>query len=90
MPLRWNSEIEGDPDAWDLVVECPNCWHRTAWRIPHATIEAYDRWLRAGTDQLINQLEGLTRANMEHDADLLRTALATDLLLPEDFGRPAR
>lgn len=87
-PVRW-TELEGPDDPWQIVTRCPECNRWQAWTVPHATIEAFDRWLNAGTDRLIENLEQLERKHLEEEAARFAYALAVDAILPEDFGRPA-
>lgn len=47
--------------------------------------DRYDVELDRGGQELIEDLQGLTRANMEEEADRFAAALASDSILPEDF-----
>jgi hypothetical protein len=50
-----------------------------------AEIDRYDVELDRGGQELIEDLQALTRANMEEEADRFAAALASDSFLPEDF-----
>jgi hypothetical protein len=48
-------------------------------------IDRYEVELDRGGQELIEDLQALTRANMEEEADRFAAALASDSILPEDF-----
>lgn len=81
-PVSWR---EMEDDCWEIDLRCPNCeWHeRGIYR--HSDVERFDEVLNRGTDRLIDDLEQLTRANMEADIERFVEALAEDLIVPFDF-----
>ena len=81
-PISWR---ETEDDCWEIELRCPNCeWcERGIYR--HQDVERFDDVLNRGTDRLIDDLEQLTRANMEADIDRFVQALDHDLITPFDF-----
>ncbi|MCW2926867.1 MAG: hypothetical protein JWM86_835 [Thermoleophilia bacterium] len=81
-PVSWR---ETEDDCWEIELRCPNCeWcERGIYR--HQDVESFDDVLNRGTDRLIDDLETLTRANMEADIDRFVQALEEDLITPFDF-----
>ena len=49
------------------------------------TVERFDEELDRGTDNLVEDLKRLIRANMEEEIDRFAEALSADHILPEDF-----
>jgi hypothetical protein len=81
-PVSWR---ETEDDCWEIELRCPNCeWaERGIWR--HTDVERFDEVLNRGTDRLIDDLETLTKANMEADIDRFVRALDSDAIQPMDF-----
>ena len=81
-PTSWR---ETEDDCWEIELRCPNCeWcERGIYR--HQDVERFDDVLNRGTDRLIDDLEQLTRANMEADIERFVQALDKDLITPFDF-----
>jgi hypothetical protein len=50
-----------------------------------AETDRYDMELDRGGQELIEDLQALTRANMAEEVDRSAAALASDSILPEDF-----
>jgi hypothetical protein len=81
-PVDWR-EAEGD--RWELELRCPNCeWSERSVHTQEA-VERFDEVLNAGTDELIESLETLSRENMQADIDRFVRALDCDLIEPFDF-----
>jgi hypothetical protein len=81
-PVDWR---EADGDRWELELRCPNCeWSDRSVHSQEA-VERFDEVLNAGTDELIESLERLSRENMQADIDRFVRALDTDLIQPFDF-----
>ena len=71
--------------AWRVDVRCPECeWHGTGV-YGQEIIDRFDDALDAGTQAVLDDLERLTKANMEEQVELFVAALDSDLILPEDF-----
>lgn len=88
-PLAWAEfdTPQRDP-MWRLVLRCPDCDEQWRGEYGHEAIDAFDTFLNRATDGLIDDLEALTKVNLEHDIEAFAAALAVDAILPEDFGRP--
>ena len=88
-PVNWHDRGDG---YWSVALRCPECewWGRGSYSQPE--VDLYDEELDRGSQELIEDLRALIRANMSEEADRFATALATDSILPEDFkadGGPA-
>lgn len=72
-------------DRWLIALDCPNChWqHEGVW--PHAALRRYEEHLDEVDDRLWDALVKLERERMEEEVRLFSGALATGLILPEDF-----
>ena len=81
-PVSWR-ETEGD--SWEIELRCPNCEWEERGIFRHSDVERFDEVLNHGTDRLIDDLEHLTKANMEADIDRFVEALRTDAIMPMDF-----
>jgi hypothetical protein len=81
-PVSWR-ETEGD--CWEIELRCPNCEWEERGIYRHVDVERFDEVLNRGTDRLIDDLEHLTKANMEADIDRFVEALRTDAIMPMDF-----
>jgi hypothetical protein len=81
-PTQWS---EVDRARWEVALRCPNCeWNHTGV-FDQDTVERFDEELDRGTDNLVDDLKRLIRANMEEDIDRFADALGADHILPEDF-----
>lgn len=81
-PTRWD---EAGPDAWHVVLRCPDCEHVREGVFAQRTVDDFDEQLDVASDALTSDLRRLTRANMAADVDAFVAALAADAILPEDF-----
>ncbi len=81
-PLDWH---EVDDVRWQLEVRCPDCRWRTSEVFDQSEVERYDDVLSAGTDDLIEVLERVTRENMNEHLERFRRALELDAIEPMDF-----
>jgi len=81
-PTQWS---EVDRARWEVALRCPNCeWTHTGV-FDQDTVERFDEELDRGTDNLVEYLKRLIRANMEEEIDRFADALGADHILPEDF-----
>lgn len=81
-PLEW---APAGLQTWRVDLRCPECeWHGTGI-YGQAIIDRFDDALDAGTQAFLDDLERLTRGNMEEQTELFLNALNRDLILPEDF-----
>ena len=81
-PTQWS---EVDRMRWEVTLRCPNCeWLHTGV-FDQDTVERFDEELDRGTDNLVDDLKRLIRANMEEEIDRFSKALIENHILPEDF-----
>jgi hypothetical protein len=81
-PTQWS---EVDRMRWEVTLRCPNCeWLHTG-TYDQDTVERFDEELDRGTDNLVDDLKRLIRANMEEEIERFSKALVEDHILPEDF-----
>lgn len=70
---------------WKVSLRCPECeWYGSGVH-EQDIVDRFDEVLDDGTQALLDDLEMLTRANMQEQVDLFVTALRDDLIVPEDF-----
>lgn len=81
-PVSWR---ETEDDCWEIELRCPNCEWAERGIYRHNDVERFDEVLNRGTDRLIDDLEHLTKANMEADIERFVAALGTDAIMPMDF-----
>lgn len=81
-PIRWEEASESD---WRVHLRCPNCEWQTEGIYDQAAMDRFDEQLDAGTEALVRDLQRLTRANMEEEAERFGAALASDAIWPMDF-----
>jgi hypothetical protein len=81
-PVEWE---EVSPTHWEVLLRCPNCEWGELGVYDQSTVDRFDEELDFGTETLMRDLQRLTKANMEEEADRFAAALASDALLPEDF-----
>lgn len=81
-PTDW---VKAGPSRWQVDLQCPECdWSGDGVHSDEA-IERFDRQLDEGTESILDDLQKLTRSNMEGEIDRFVQALESDLILPEDF-----
>jgi hypothetical protein len=81
-PVEWE---EVSPTHWEVLLRCPNCEWGELGVYDQSTVDRFDEELDLGTEALLRDLQRLTKANMEEEADRFASALASDFILPEDF-----
>jgi hypothetical protein len=81
-PTAWE---EADQSRWEVSLRCPNCEWSTVDTFEQDAVQLFDETLDRGTEELVEDLRRLSRANMEADVDRFIRALNADYLLPEDF-----
>lgn len=81
-PVEWE---EVSPTHWEVLLRCPNCEWGELGVFDQVTVDRFDEELDLGTEALVRDLQRLTKANMEEEADRFASALAADQILPEDF-----
>jgi len=70
---------------WAVDLRCPDCEWEGGGVYAQEIVDRFDEALDAGTEQLLEDLDLLARANMEDQVDRFVEALRSDLVLPEDF-----
>jgi hypothetical protein len=81
-PLEW---APVDEVHWRVELRCPECEWRQGGLYEQAVLDRFDQELDAGTDAMVSNLRSLQRSNMESALERFNLALASDLILPEDF-----
>jgi len=81
-PVEWE---EVSPTHWEVLLRCPNCEWVEVGVYDQRTVDRFDEELDHGTEALMRDLKRLTKANMEEEIERFTVALASDLILPEDF-----
>jgi hypothetical protein len=81
-PVEWE---EAGATHWRVELRCPNCeWTGTGVH-EQVVVERFDAELDRGTDNLIEDLHSVSRANMEEDVERFANALRDGHILPSDF-----
>ena len=81
-PVDWEP---AGPSGWSISLRCPECeWHDSGV-FTQEVADRFDDALDNSTQAVLDDFQELTRANMENDVERFCAALATDLILPEDF-----
>ena len=81
-PVEWE---EASATHWEVQLRCPNCEWNTVGLYDQETVDRFDEELDHGTEILVRDLKGLTRANMEDEIERFSSALASDAIWPMDF-----
>ena len=71
--------------GWSISLRCPECEWRDEGVFSQEVADRFDFALDIACQEVLDDLEQLTRANMEADFERFLAALETDLILPEDF-----
>ena len=70
---------------WSVALRCPECEWVGGGVYHQDLVDRFDEALDASMQTILDDLELLTRANMEERIEVFVEALAADLILPEDF-----
>jgi len=81
-PMEW---VEVEDMRWELSVWCPDCEWESTNVYDQAEVERYDDLLNDATDRMIEELDRVTRENMNEAVDRFRAALENDDIVPFDF-----
>jgi hypothetical protein len=81
-PIHWG---EGNEGAWEMTLECPNCYWTTEAVFSRREVDHFEEQLDAGLADMLSDLRRLTQANMNEEIERFAAALRVDLILPEDF-----
>ena len=82
LPVEW--EPTG-PRSWSVLLRCPECEVFRAGVFNQETMDAFDRELDRGDDELRSAYLQLAADNMSEETKRFSRALAADAILPEDF-----
>lgn len=81
-PIDWAPCPDGH---WSVSLRCPECEWRGGGFYKQALVDRFDEALERGTEQLLDDLNTLAKANMEDQVNRFARALWADMVLPEDF-----
>jgi hypothetical protein len=81
-PVDWDEVAEM---RWQLSLRCPDCEWRHLDTYDAEEVERFDDVLNDATDRLIEELDRVTRENMNEAVDRFRSALENDDIVPFDF-----
>ena len=70
---------------WHVALRCPECEWNGGGRYSQEIVDRLDEVLDRGTEAVLDDLNVLTRANMEDQIERFVAALQADRILPEDF-----
>ena len=70
---------------WIVELRCPECEWTGGGTYSQKVVDRFDEVLDDGTEALLEDLNRLSRANMEDLVDVFVAALTSDFILPEDF-----
>lgn len=71
--------------CWRVDLRCPDCEWTGSGTYSQAVVDRFDEALDEGTEAVLEDLNTLSRANMEEHVEQFLAALHADLILPEDF-----
>lgn len=81
-PTDW-SPCEGG--NWAVELRCPDCEWSGGGVYAQVVVDRFDEVLDDGTQQLLDDLQLLTKTNMEEQVDRFVNALWADQIQPVDF-----
>ena len=81
-PAAWS---EAGPEHWSVDLVCPNCDWSGEGIFSDSAIERFDRELDRAAEEILADLEELSRSSMNDYIDRFVTALQAGQILPEDF-----
>ena len=81
-PTNWAPATER---TWSVSLRCPECEWRGGGVYGQDLLDRFDEVLDEGTQSVLDDLELLTKSNMEDEVRVFVLMLEQDLILPEDF-----
>jgi hypothetical protein len=81
-PTQWQAQPDG---AISLRLRCPECLVAMEGTFPATRVRELDRELASGRAAMRECYERLVRRHMYQELQALRSALARDLIGPDDF-----
>ena len=82
LPVDWSPVSDR---SWHVDLRCPECEWTGGGTYGQKVVDRFDEALDDGTEAVLNDLQRLTRANMEEDVEAFIAAIYADRILPEDF-----
>jgi predicted RNA-binding Zn-ribbon protein involved in translation (DUF1610 family) len=70
---------------WSVALRCPDCEWLGEGVFAQDAVDRFDEVLDSATEQLLDDLSLLARANMEDHVERFVAALHANQILPEDF-----
>ncbi len=81
-PVDWEP---AGRNRWRVALRCPDCEWSQVGTHGQAAVDRFDEALDVGTEQLLDDLNALTRANLADQVERFAAAIWADEVLPEDF-----
>ena len=81
-PLDWSPTRNR---RWSVTLRCPDCGSVSEGIYDQRVVDRFDEELDRGTEQILDDLTLLTRANMEDQVERFVAALHAGHILAEDF-----
>ena len=81
-PVEWGEATE---ERWELTLHCPNCDWTCHGIYDQEDVALLEEQLDEGVAAILRDLKRLATANMADEIERFASALASDLILPEDF-----
>lgn len=81
-PIDWIPAGRGD---WTVTLRCPECEWRGGGIYAQDQVDRFDQALDDGVQAVLDDLELLSRANLEEEIDRFAAALDAGLIVPGDF-----
>jgi hypothetical protein len=71
--------------SWTVQLRCPDCEWNGGGVYAQEVVDRFDEQLDLGTEELLADLNLLTRANMEEQVERFVQALDANWIVPDDF-----
>jgi hypothetical protein len=81
-PVEWGEATE---EHWELTLHCPNCEWLSHGVFDQDEVMQLEEQLDEGISAILRDLKRLATANMADEVERFASALAADVILPEDF-----
>jgi hypothetical protein len=81
-PVDWSPA--GDK-RWSVALRCPECFWHGGGVYEQDLVDRFDEFLDESMQSVLDDLELLTRSNMQEQIERFVAALEANQILPEDF-----
>ncbi|HEX2128997.1 MAG TPA: hypothetical protein VHF58_07245 [Solirubrobacterales bacterium] len=81
-PIEWAQTADR---RWSISLRCPDCEEIAEGIYEQAVVDRFDEELDRGTEEILDDLTQLSRANMEDQIERFVAALNAGHILAEDF-----